>query len=199
MCPYCERAELRCLGTRTRPRGVDVPVPCAQAPRVKAALEESAAVPRNALGTYGRVRGWVPAAPSWWRAWSPRGAAAQVGGSRGIRTSRCACSGPQDFCPGWGGGGVREAGGARRGGPPRDVAVPLRLEMPEGASLEQGPGKTAAAGNSAFAGELKKGLLRLWFGDQTPGTRPECLRPRSEVSLPMSEGTEFLTMGCVFF
>ena len=98
-----------------------------------------------------------------------------------------------------GGGGVREAGGARRGGPPRDVAVPLRLEMPEGASLEQGPGKTAAAGNSAFAGELKKGLLRLWFGDQTPGTRPECLRPRSEVSLPMSEGTEFLTMGCVFF
>ena len=65
--------------------GCRVPAPCVHAPRVRAALEESAAIHGNALGTDGRVRGRVPAVPSWWTAWSLWGAAAKAGGSRGLR------------------------------------------------------------------------------------------------------------------
>lgn len=108
--------------------------------------------------------------------------------------SRCACSGPRDCSPGWGGW----CWGACGEDLPETLLCRRIWRRPKGASLEQGQGKKAVPGNSAFAGELKKGLSWLWFEDWTLGTWPELLRLQSEVSLPTSEETELLMMGCVF-
>ena len=169
------------------------PVPCVHTRRVRAALEESAAIHGNALGTDGRVQGWVPAAPSWWTPWSLQGAAAHAGGSRGlrhplrVRRATRLESGVGGWC--WGACGEDL---------PETLLCRRIWRRPKGASLEQGQGKKAVPGNSAFAGELKKGLSWLWFEDWTLGTWPELLRLQSEVSLPTSEETELLMMGCVF-
>ena len=107
--------------------------------------------------------------------------------------SRCACSRPQGCSPGWGG-----CWGACGEGLPETLLCRGIWRRPKGASLERGQGEKAVPGNSASAGELKKGLSWLWFEDWILGTWPELLRLQSEVSPPMSEETELLTMGCVF-
>lgn len=194
MCPYCERAELRCLGTRTRPHRVGVPVPCAHAPRVKAALEESAAVPRNALGTDGRVRGWVPAAPSWWRAWSPWGAAAQAGGSRGTQDLPLRMLWATGL-PSWVGGA------SGRLGEPAGEDFPETLLCRRVWTCHAGRSQPGA-GSRKDCGGWKQRVCgraeRLWFGDQTPGTQPERLRPRSEVSADV-RGDRVSDYGLCFF
>ena len=188
MCPCCERAERRFLGTRTGPRGSGVPVPCVHALRVKAGLEESAAIHGNALGTDGRLRGRFLQRRPGGELGADGMPLLKVGGSWRVR-SCCARSGPQGCRPGWR-GGIGEAPGACGGGPPRDAAGPAHLEMAEGSQPGAGQGKKAVPRNSAFTGELKKGLSRLWFEDKMLRTWPELLRLQSEVSPLRTEGTQ---------
>lgn len=112
-----KRAEPRCLGTRTRPHRVGVPVPCAHARGSKQ--------PWSTF--FLRVRDGL--APSWWRAWSPWVPLPRREGPGDSGPPTAHALGHRTASPGWG-ESVRRLGGARLGRTSQRRCCAGCLDMP---------------------------------------------------------------------